>query len=417
MLPEPLLSAALTSIFAKMAAFCNPGSVPGTWQERFLHIAFAVMLRLRGRVTFTNLARFAPIHEQTFRRQFAKTFDWIAFNLAVLRLRRHPRERLIGVFDCSFLPKSGEATYGLGSFFCAASQRAERGLEVSLLGIVATESRRAFGLDAMQTPPEDTLPEGTTRMDAYAGQVTACAARLDAADLGICYWVADGGYARTKIFNAVRRAGGHFITRLRSDAHLRYLYTGERKAGPGRPKQYDGKIRWEAVQADPHEQLTRFDEVAPLAGHPQIRVLTTVANSPNLRRTVRIVVLLGPDLAIQAILCSTDTEQPAEQIVRYYRLRYQIEFLIRDAKQHAGLTHSQARSREKLDFHLNLSMATVNVLRWLAVKAGCSPRTYRRVAYNRLIIARLLSALGLSAEYEANDPRIEVVAQTGRLAA
>ena len=75
-----------------------------------------------------------------------------------------------------------------------------------------------------------------------------------------------------------------------------------------------------------------------------------------------------------------------------------------------------ARSRAKIHVHLNLSMATVNVLRWLAVKAGCSPRTYRRVAYNRLIIDRLLSALGLGAEYEVKDPRIEQVAQTGRLA-
>jgi hypothetical protein len=101
----------------------------------------------------------------------------------------------------------------------------------------------------------------------------------------------------------------------------------------------------------------------------------------------------------------------------HYRLRYQIEFLIRDAKQHAGLTHGQARSRAKIHVHLNLSMATVNVLRWLAVEAGCSPRTYRRVAYNRLIIDRLLSALGLGAEYEVKDPRIEQVAQTGRLVA
>jgi hypothetical protein len=375
------------------------------------------MLRLRGRVNFTNLARFAPLHEQTFRRQFAKAFDWVAFNLAVLRLRAHPRETLIGVFDCTFLPKSGDATHGLGHFFCAASRQPERGLELSLLGVVATESRRAFALDAMQTPPADALPEGHTRMDAYAGQVTACAARLEDADLSIRYWVADGGYARTKIFDAVRQAGGHLITRLRSDADLRYLYTGERKAGPGRPREYDGKINWEAVRSDLCEQLARFDEVAPPEDQRQIRVLTTVANSPRLERNLRIVVLLGPGERIQAILCSTDTEQPAEEILRYYRLRYQIEFLIRDAKQHAGLTHGQARSQAKIHFHLNLSMATVNVLRWLAVKAGCSPRTYRRVAYNRLIIDRLLSALGLGAEYEVKDPRIEQVAQTGRLAA
>jgi len=82
------------------------------------------------------------------------------------------------------------------------------------------------------------------------------------------------------------------------------------------------------------------------------------------------------------ILASTDTGQSAEEVARYYRLRYQIEFVIRDAKQHTGLTHCQARSQEKLDFHLNMSVATANLLRLLAQKSACSKRTYRREAYN-----------------------------------
>jgi len=115
-------------------------------------------------------------------------------------------------------------------------------------------------------------------------------------------------------------------------------------------------------------------------------------------------------------LASTDTGQHAEEVVRYYRLRYQIELVIRDAKQHAGLTHCQARSQEKLDFHLNVSVAAVNVLRLLAQKAECSLRTYRREAYNRLLIGQLFSKLGLSAEYDRTDPRVQAVVRTGRMA-
>jgi hypothetical protein len=84
-----------------------------------------------------------------------------------------------------------------------------------------------------------------------------------------------------------------------------------------RPKEYDGKIDWEAVRSDLREQLARFDEVAPPEDQPQIRVLTTVANSPHLKRNLRIVVLLGSGERIQAILCSTDPEQPAEEILRF----------------------------------------------------------------------------------------------------
>ena len=99
-----------------------------------------------------------------------------------------------------------------------------------------------------------------------------------------------------------------------------------------------------------------------------------------------------------------------------YRLRYQIEFVIRDAKQHTGLTHCQARSQEKLDFHLNMSVAAVNLLRLLAQKAECSPRTYQREPYHRFLIGRLFSKLGLSAEYDRMDARIQSVVRTGRMA-
>jgi len=145
-------------------------------------------------------------------------------------------------------------------------------------------------------------------------------------------------------------------------------------------------------------------------------VLTTVANSPHFGRDLRIVLLVSPGGEDQITLASTDTSQHAEEVARYYRLRYQIEFVIRDAKQHTGLNHCRARSQEKLDFHLNMSVAAANILRLLAQKSECSPRTYRREAYNRLLIRRLLTKLGLSAEYDRTDPRIQSVVHTGRMA-
>ncbi|MCS4134320.1 transposase [Salinibacter ruber] len=190
------------------------------------------------------------------------------------------------------------------------------------------------------------------------------------------------------------------------------MYTGPPKDEPGRPKQYDGKINWDDQEA----LRRRFDEVDRLPDQPHVRVLTTVAGSLHFGRDLRVVLLIGPDEEEQAILASTDTSQPADEVARYYRLRYQIEFVIRDAKQHTGLAHCQARSQEKLDFHLNMSVAAVNILRLLAQKSECSLRTYRREAYNRLLIGRLFSKLGLSAEYDRTDSRIQSVVHTGRMA-
>jgi hypothetical protein len=141
-----------------------------------------------------------------------------------------------------------------------------------------------------------------------------------------------------------------------------------------------------------------------------------VANSPHFKRNLRIVLLRNQRTERSLLLCSTDTEQEAEEVVRYYRLRYQIEFVIRDAKQHTGLTHCQARSQEKIDFHLNMSVAGVNLLRLMAGKAGYSLRTYRRLAYNRFLTGRLFSELGLSGEWSLSDREVQPVLETGQMA-
>jgi hypothetical protein len=416
MLPQPLLATALEYIFAKMTAIHN--FQIGAWQRQFLGELFQVLLRMRGRVNFTNMARYSAFCEQTFRRHFQKAFRWVALNLTILRLRRHPREPLIGVFDCTFVPKSGTESYGLDRFFSSAAGRPERGQEVSILGVVATESREAFGIDATQTPAglsgstssEKDSSKEYSSVDFYVEQIKDLHDPL--AEIGVSYWIGDGFYAKRKVFRAITEMNGDLITRLRSDSNLRYLYTGPRKTGPGRPKLYDGKINWDC----PRQIENRFEEIGRLPDRTHVEIWTTVANSPHFKRNLRLVLLRNLQTGRTLLLCSTNTEQAAEEVVKYYRLRYQIEFVIRDAKQHTGLTHCQARSQEKIDFHLNMSVAGVNLLRLMAGRAECSLRTYRRLAYNRFLTGRLFSQLGLSGEWSLSDREVQSVLETGQMA-
>src|SRR5215475_6576480 len=57
-----------------------------------------------------------------------------------------------------------------------------------------------------------------------------------------------------------------------------------------------------------------------------------------------------------AILATTDLNATAADILRIYQARFQIEFLLRDGKQHAGLTECQARNKQALDCHFNASL-------------------------------------------------------------
>ena len=66
------------------------------------------------------------------------------------------------------------------------------------------------------------------------------------------------------------------------------------------------------------------------------------------------------------LLYSTDTELAPECIFRFYGARFQIEFALRDAKQHLGLNDGQARSQAKLHFHFNIIFA---VLFWARLQA------------------------------------------------
>ena len=65
----------------------------------------------------------------------------------------------------------------------------------------------------------------------------------------------------------------------------------------------------------------------------------------------------------QALLFSTDVSLAAHDIVGYYRLRFQIEFVFRDAKQHTGLNDFQCRHKDSIHTHVNVSMTTLNLFK------------------------------------------------------
>ncbi len=57
--------------------------------------------------------------------------------------------------------------------------------------------------------------------------------------------------------------------------------------------------------------------------------------------------------------CS-DKEVGGLKAYQYYRLRYQIEFLFRDAKGHLGLEDSPSRQENAIDFHCSMALITLN---------------------------------------------------------
>lgn len=53
----------------------------------------------------------------------------------------------------------------------------------------------------------------------------------------------------------------------------------------------------------------------------------------------------------------------AMTMCKYYGLRFQVEFLIRYAKQHTGLEDCMARDEQKLHTHFNIAMTAVSIVK------------------------------------------------------
>lgn len=89
-------------------------------------------------------------------------------------------------------------------------------------------------------------------------------------------------------------------------------------------------------------------------------------------------------------------------LCKYYGLRFQIEFLIRDAKQHTGLEDCMARDEQKLHTHFNIAMTVVSIVK--AAYHLSVPQAQRRsfsmvdikmIHMNQLITKRIFSNLAL----------------------
>jgi hypothetical protein len=102
-------------------------------------------------------------------------------------------------------------------------------------------------------------------------------------------------------------------------------------------------------------------------------------------------------------------------------LRFQIEFIFRDAKQYTGLCQGQARSQARVGFHFNASLAALNLARVEAHTGGVaqvfSMASVKRRCYNRMFLHRIIRYLDLEAEQVLIHPAYEGLCAYGAIAA
>ena len=97
-----------------------------------------------------------------------------------------------------------------------------------------------------------------------------------------------------------------------------------------------------------------------------------------------------------------------------YALRFQIEFIFRDAKQFTGLTHRQSTNKTKLENHFNLALSAVSVAKaahWLPIpkeqRGPFSMAELKTYYHNLYLVERFSIALNLNPTEIKNNPKIK----------
>jgi hypothetical protein len=379
------------------------------WQHDFVVETLGLFLAIKGRVNFMQLSRYSNHGEQYFRNQFNKPFDFLSFNKELIV--EHGGKHLTIALDPSYVSKSGKFTSGTGYFWSGVAGKAKWGLEISGIATIDIDNHTAFHLEAVQTPSNlksETLLDHYTKLIINRKQILLSISK---------YVVADAYFSKYGFVSNLCDTGFEAVSRLRDDADLKYLYRGVASTSQGRPKKYDGKIKYTDLKAA---------HVTLLEQNAKNKVYQAIVFSKALKREINLVIVYTNKKGKWAhkLYFSTDLKLSAQTILKYYRTRFQIEFTFRDAKQHTGLNHCQARNQNKLNTHFNMALTTINIAKinnWIHIdkdkREAFSMADVKTIHHNELLLKKFFNVFGISPNLTKNKEKIDQLRYYGAKAA
>lgn len=366
--------------------------VSHTTLRQLSRILFA-LLALSGRVTMLNLSRWADTggSYRTVQRWFTTPLPWA--DLFWCFLRQHllqPQREYILAGDEVVTTKAGKHTFGLDRFFAGLFHKTVPGLAFFGVSLVSVSEQQSFPLRVEQvvrsaaekaqarartqarktkaatTPRKPGRPKGRSNrhepkpvspeMQRLASVLAAVMA-LIAAWLAVTYVVLDGHFGHTQVVQIVRQHALHLISKLRSDAALYEPYAAAQPTrGPRR--KYGRKLNYRALPAAWCQETTQ-------ANHIETRIYQATLWHKDFAQPLNVVLVVKRNLQTQAtahiILFSTDLSLGWAKLLHYYRLRFQIEFNFREAKQYWGLEDFMNVTETAVTNAANLSLFMVNL--------------------------------------------------------
>lgn len=385
-------------------------------RKEFIEHILLLIIGMRGRLNFKQMSRQGGKNEKSYRYQFEKHFDWLRFNIVLVK-EQCSKELIIG-FDPSFISKSGRFTPDTGYFYSGCAGSYKYGMEIGSFAVIDVLQNTAYHLEAITSPSakKDKLRGDKTLVDHYAELLVSRHEELaELSPILVC----DGYFAKKKYVDAVcDHTSMELISRLRDDANLQYLYKGDQRIGRGRPKKYDGKVDVKNIDK------RRFGKES---SDEEKTIYSAVVYSVGLKRNIKLCYVefhTEKNKSITKLFFSTKLDRSGHEILKYYRARYQMEYIFRDAKQHLGLQHCQARSTNKLNFHFNATMSSVSIAKGILrtelpkdKNVSLSISDIKVELQNRNMLERIFSIYGFDHKLIKIKQRYRQILDFGKIAA
>jgi len=344
------------------------------------------MLAMTGRVTMRGMARWAGKggSYRTIQRLFTTSLSWATLQWVLIRHHLlEPDDVILMGGDDVVVTKSGKQTYGLDRFFSSLYGKRVPGLDFLSLSLISVKRRTSYPVMMephnklhtkepqegckQKSPRKRGRPKGSKNqnrrevtLSPYLGFVQETIQRLlklMGDDLKVLYLVFDGAFGHNDALQMVKQLGLHLISKLRHDAALYFPYESP-YAGRGKRKKYGKKLDYQNI---PNDYL-KEDFVDK---DMRTRIYHLKLWHKKFSDLLNIVVLVKTNLKTQAVahvvLFSSDLDLSYDQLIDYYRLRFQIEFNFRDAKQYWGLEDFMAVKQTPVYNSANLAMFMVNL--------------------------------------------------------
>ncbi len=169
--------------------------------------------------------------------------------------------------------------------------------------------------------------------------------------------VLDGHFGHNNAAQMTKQCGLDLISKLRTDAAL-YFPSTTPYAGRGRPRIYGQRFNPEQI---PSEWLIASYTV----GEVKTDIYQAKLRHKQFADPINVVCILKTNLQTKkqshVLLFRSDLALEAEKMIDYYRLRFQLEFNFRDAKQYWGLEGFMNVKPTPVHNATNLSMFMVNL--------------------------------------------------------